>query len=135
MLLFVGHGQTGGALIWSKPGPEPIQHPLGLPIHLGGVFYESETAQLGAKKYISAYREIRRNRQLLVNDPDSRQTRLVWSVKLGGVAIQENRTCVGPVGSRQNLHERALPGAIHADHHLGFAVPYWQIDVLYGSYV
>ncbi len=43
-LLLFSDRQTGRALIRAKPGSESIQHPLGLAIHLGGVFYESEPA-------------------------------------------------------------------------------------------
>src|SRR5260221_6750778 len=133
-VLLSGARQTARALVRSNPSAEPIQHPLGPPIHLRGVFYDSETAQLGAKEYISAHRKIRRNRQLLVNDPDSRQTRFVWSTKLDRVTIQENCPGVRPVSSRENLHERALPGAILAHEGVHFAGPNPEIDVLESAY-
>ena len=76
-LLLFGHRQMCRALRGLEPGAQPIQHFLGLPIHFGRICHKAETFQFRAQKDVAAHRQVRRNRQFLVDDADPCQARFV----------------------------------------------------------
>ena len=87
--------------------------------------------QLGAEKDILRHREVRRQRQLLIDDGDAQLPRRLRTLDVDRLAGDPDLTAwIGPVGAGQHLHEGGLASPVFPHQGMDLAGPDIERDAL-----
>ena len=79
-------------------------------------------------------RQVRRERQLLMNHRDAGPARFERIARRIRRAVQRHRSGVRPDRAGQNRHQRALPGAVLADERAHFAGGHGEVDAVHARW-
>ncbi len=98
--------------------------PVDQPPRLGGVVAEHDV--LGHAQAID-------DAELLVDDPDPVPHGVSRASEFGDFAVDPDRPLVVGMGAGQDLHQRALARAVHADKSLNLAGSKIEVDAIQGQ--
>ena len=88
----------------------------------------AQPGRLAAQQDVLGHREVRRQRQLLVDQPDAQPVGLGRVADLDRPAVHLDRAGVGPHDAAQHLDQRRLPRAVLAQQGVDLAGPQVEID-------
>ena len=130
--LLLGDRERADDGLGPEGGAQALQHGAAAVVHAAPVDHPAPAAQLLAEVDVLGHRQVRGERQLLVDDRDA--------VPLGGdrVAADLDRLAVdqdlaariGLVGAGEDLHQGRLAGAVLAHERLHLAAPGLELDVV-----
>ena len=127
--LLFGDGQRADQRRRREGRPEALQHAFGAPQH-GAAVDQPTPARFAVEVDVLRHRQVRRQRQLLVDDGHARGPRLDGAAGLERHAAHPDLAAgVGLVGARQGLHEGRLAGAVLAHQGMDLARVDGEVDV------
>ncbi len=71
--------------------------------------------------------------EVLMHHPDAGGDRVAWRGEVLSDAVDEDLALIGPVQAVQDVHQRALAGAVLADEGEHLAATHAQVDVVVGD--
>jgi hypothetical protein len=102
--------------------------------HGGGVREKTEFGLFGSQKYITRNRQIWCNRQFLIDDSNSRGTRLVRRMKMDGLSVEGDLAAIGALRAHENFHQGALTCTVFAHQGVDLARVDSEIDPFEGPH-
>ena len=91
---------------------------------------ESSTRRLDAEHDVLHHRQVRRERQLLIDHRDAGLTRVERMARRIRRAVDLHDAGVGLQRARQNPHQRALAGAVLPDERAHFTGSHGEVDLV-----
>ena len=84
----------------------------------------------GSEEDVSRNRQIRRDSQFLVDDPDARRPRLMRRMEMHRLSIQGDLASIRALCSRQDFHQGALTRTVLSNQSVDLPWPYREIHAL-----
>jgi hypothetical protein len=89
--------------------------------------------RLATQEDVRRRREVRDQRELLVNGADARELGLARRVERHGAAVEQDLSRIAPAGAAQDLHQRRLAGAVLAEQDVHLARTQLEAHIVEGD--
>ena len=130
--LLIANAEVAGAFLWRNLAFEKSKQAAAFCLH-GGIVDEPQSPTfLPAEKHIRRHREVFDQRQFLMDDRNAGRFRILGASKPHLAARNEERAVVGLVDAREDLHQRALAGAVFAADGMHLAATHFNRDAIEG---